>query len=89
MAMAKVNRSPVPNFDLDTKMSGTASATSTWLHPPDRPEIIDTLINGVGMAHPLATPRKPLTMAVCRPLQSFKHRNFGGLPLPSDKDRGI
>jgi hypothetical protein len=49
---AKVGRSRVPNFDLDlgTKMSGTASATSTWLHPPDRPEIIDTLINGVGMA---------------------------------------
>ena len=41
----------MPNFvlDLDTKMSGTSSATSTWLHPPDRPEIIDTLINGVGM----------------------------------------
>jgi len=39
----------VPNFVLAPKMSGTTSATSTWLHPPDRPEIIDTLINGVGM----------------------------------------
>lgn len=48
--MVKVDRRPVPNFDLNTKMSGTTSATSTWLHPPDRPEIIDTLINGVGMA---------------------------------------
>ena len=68
VAMAKVDRCPVPNFDLDTKMSGTTSATSTWLHPPVRPEIIDTLINGVGMAHPLAKRRKLLTMAVYRPL---------------------
>ena len=27
------------------------SATKNWLKPPERPEIIDTLISGVGKLH--------------------------------------
>jgi hypothetical protein len=29
----------------------STSATRSWLKPAERPEIIDTLINGVGESH--------------------------------------
>jgi hypothetical protein len=86
---AKLDRSPVPNFvlDLNTKNERNDLCDLDMAAPSRSPRNnrhsdqwcwYDSFLSKASQA-----------VDQIRPLQSFKHRDSGGLPLPSDKNRGI